>query len=318
MNRKVDKGKEAFDVVQLYKDEATGYKRGNFKEAWKGLENLYNSDDPTSKTELKKMYDRMEMKFGSEERPAKFISELRGLKKKLTKVGRIISEEDFKTDILSKLPPATKAGEDAPYSVIQQLIEKELKDDPDKMTVAKIQKLLTAKHKALFHGEAVDSEDTALFANQVKIQCWKCGDWGHKSYKCPNKNSSSKDGASGKNGEKKFGENKLTCLFCGKDGHSAQYCWDLQKRNQEKTEVGDTAFEVVLFGVEELEVEEEYWCVDGLEFFLVQDEDEESVDRELEYVADCKLEIAPDVKIVDNKPLKKLRLFQLAVSFTTA
>jgi hypothetical protein len=33
MNQKINKGKEAFDVVQLYKDETAGYERGNFKEA---------------------------------------------------------------------------------------------------------------------------------------------------------------------------------------------------------------------------------------------------------------------------------------------
>ena len=278
MNRKVDKGKEAFDIVQLYKDKTIGYKSGNFKLAWKALEDLYNSDDPTSKTDLKKMYDGMELKYGSEERPAKFISELRGLKKKLAKVGRIISEEDFMTDILSKLPPPSKPGEDAPYATIQQLIEKDLEERPDKMTVTKIQKLLTARHKALFQ-IGKDEEEIELSANQVKVKCFKCGDWGHKSYDCPDKKSPNDNKSGSYQG--RFGRKDMKCLFCGKPNHSAQNCWDLKKKKEEETkkdeEQGAVSYEVILTGIEIPAEEEEYWSVDDNDLEMSFEDEEELV-----------------------------------------
>jgi hypothetical protein len=164
------------------------------------LEKKYNPKTIKTKTELKQEYNNMRLAFGREERPSEFIHKMETIRIKLEqgadKALFAVTEATFKIDILSRLPAATKEGEEGPYETARATIMKELTQDPDKWSVEEIKDKLDARHDVLFPKKAGANTDgkVGLFGGQVKIKCNKCGQWDHKSQNCPSSSGNKKSG----------------------------------------------------------------------------------------------------------------------------
>jgi hypothetical protein len=240
------------------------------------LEKKYNPKTIKTKTELKQEYNDMRLAFGREERPSKFIHKMETIRLKLEsgadKALFTVTDATFKIDILSRLPAATKEGEEGPYETVRSRVMKELTNDPDSWTVEAIKDDLDERHDVLFPKKAgANDGKVGLYGGgQVKIKCNKCGQWDHKSQNCPN---SKKTGSGGGNGsgnnhwknKKKSNQSKTTsdksnleCWHCKKKGHIWADCWDLKKKREGNQEHGNaTIEEVVLLAVEPNEEAEE-------------------------------------------------------------
>ena len=113
MNVKEEMSKVAFHIVQDFQDKDSGYSHGNFCEAFKALEDIYNDEGQSTKVELKKLYNSKMM--GYSEHPGIFITEMSRLRKKLSKVGAVMLDEEFLSDIIAKLPgPRNRKDQDGP------------------------------------------------------------------------------------------------------------------------------------------------------------------------------------------------------------
>ena len=77
----------------------------------------------------------------------------------------------------------------------------------------------------------------AAFYRQFKGRCTNCGELGHKSGDCPNKDASN---SGNKNGKKKSTSN-AHCWYCGKKGHVKSQCSHRIKDMQGKTEKAKVA-----------------------------------------------------------------------------
>lgn len=273
-------GKIAFDLVMKHQTggaegDQGDYPEGNFKTAWLALEKKYNPKTIKTKTELKQEYNDMRLAFGRDERPSEFIHKMETIRLKLEsgadKALFAVTDATFKIDILSRLPGATKEGEEGPYETVRSKVMKELTADPDSWTVEAIKDDLDERHDVLFPKKAGtnDGEVGLPAFGQVKIKCNKCGQWDHKSQNCPNngKQSGGNGGGggngkgkhkSGKTGDQARDKSKLECWHCKKKGHIRADCWDLKKKREGNQEQGNAAQEeVVLAVVESTEEAEE-------------------------------------------------------------
>jgi hypothetical protein len=122
-----DSGKAAFHLVEKFMNKNEGYAGGNFKKAWAALEKRFKERDTISKADLKQGYYDLKMKVN--EQPALFIVKLERMKQKLEDHGHKISDEDFLTDILAKVPKGTSSENLGPYQIERRLIESRMKID---------------------------------------------------------------------------------------------------------------------------------------------------------------------------------------------
>ena len=269
LNLSKTSGKMAFNLVDSFQDEMDGdYPDGNFKKAWLALEKKYNPKTVKTKMELQKEYHQMSLSFGREEKPSEFIHKMTEIRTKLEagadKALYTVPEIQFKIAILSKLPGAQTDGVEGPYEVVRAKVMEELTKDPDSWSIEDIADKLDERHDALFPKDGTTNDgEVGLSAQQVKVKCHKCGQWGHKSFRCPNsgKGGNGKGKGNGKGGDKSKSKDKdkdsstkdkskLECWHCKKTGHVRADCWELKKKREDQQEQGAITTELVLAGME--------------------------------------------------------------------
>ena len=152
---------------------------GDANLAWKKLKERFDSQDAADKVRLKE----------ENENPEDWITQLEIKRTKLKSMGHIISDKDLTVHVLNNLPEEYERK-------IEQL-EKDMEDRVKSLIVLKLKKKLcnkygkTHKCKGYKAGkENETNEGTALaMAGKFKCRCGKCGNWGHKPAKCPQKNN---------------------------------------------------------------------------------------------------------------------------------
>ena len=102
MSTKTPEGRVCWHMVDNCEDKTKGYKDGDFKEAWKSLDEEFAPKDATSVTDLKTTYNDKKMPRG--QKPSLFIGELQTLKKRLKEQGHVIDDATFITCLLYTSP----------------------------------------------------------------------------------------------------------------------------------------------------------------------------------------------------------------------
>jgi len=243
IDTKQKKGKLSFSIIKSTMKASTGYKYGNFKEAWEKLENKYDSKEiPDLTVEVGKCYDR---KMADTEDPKDFILALGIIREQLHVLGEAYDDKKFVRDMLSKLPKSKEEGQLSPCHVVKKDLEHRIKEDKTKVTVDVVNKELKDLYDELYpdREEANDEkkDDAALTGNngQFKKKCFKCGKWGHPAKFCPDKknhNGSSRDG------NRKPRRFQGKCDHCGRIGHKKNDCWSLigKGTNQQRQNGGNS------------------------------------------------------------------------------
>jgi len=265
INYKTSDGLLAWNNVENFKDRNGGYKDGDFKKAWKVLEEFYEPKDATSLADLVDEYNKK--RLSRKEDPALMISFLQSIKARMKDQGHTITEDQFIVDVLSKLPSAKKEGEVPPYEDIKREIQRDISSGA-RITWIAVQRLLHSRYKVLYPKQESQSNEVALNASQVKVKCFKCGEWGHKSFNCPQNKGSKNGSSSKKNGSGK--KETRTCFYCKKPGHIKADCRQWKAKNGDKEnstkEVNASTYEIVLTAKEE---EPEEWVFCEYSFFDV-------------------------------------------------
>ena len=235
---------------------------GNFPAAWRGLDVVCGSIGMATKATLKQQYSDMMMKH--REHPGQFINRLVTLRLKLEDDFDVeIEDADFLMDIVSKLPvPNNPERQVDIYQLEKAEIEKSVEEDEgngELMTLNEAQLKLTQRYDVVYPKNKKrkgrgSSDEYGLNASQVKVRCRNCGQWGHKSYNCPEKKNSGN--GSGKDGKGKQPHRNRTCHFCKKKGHIAKNCPEKARRNGAgnnggSSETANSSYDVVLMALED-------------------------------------------------------------------
>ena len=283
MNIKVETGTVAWNLIMLQKDESQGYKGGNFKAAFLALEDLYRPKNQNTLGELKNEYNKKTMAF--QDHPATFIAALDELRHRMKELGKLIDDSEFILDILLKLPSSKNKRGDGVYHGTRKAIESRMEDDVDfnttKVTLLYVQRKLVERYTELHQAnDDVASKELALNASQVKVKCYKCGEWGHKSNQCskqkqwqPNQRAYQSNprgggfqgrGRGGRGfGGRGFGRgrgrgsNNLFCTHCHRTNHTEDRCWDKMQGKPASSDNASsaTSYSVVLCALEQPEME---------------------------------------------------------------
>jgi hypothetical protein len=161
--------------------------------AWAALREKYDLKSSARKVELRREF--ADMRMGATEDPDDFVLGLEYLRRKLADHGVIISDTDFVTEIVCKLP--------AVYSELVTILELKL----DELSVAELQQMLRTFYRRKLQNKAAGA---ALFAaehgagTQPRLQ---------------------KPGGSDRREE---------CPHCHKLGHSKAQCWALHPEQRPK------------------------------------------------------------------------------------
>mmetsp|Transcript_11032 Transcript_11032/g.16140 ORF Transcript_11032/g.16140 Transcript_11032/m.16140 type:complete len:268 (+) Transcript_11032:5907-6710(+) len=133
-----------------------------------------------------------------------------------------MSEVDLIIHILSNLP------ED--YGVLVSELEEKLKDTSHSLEIGTVCEKLNSRFEQLSKHAEVKEEEKALaaFKKQFKGRFTNCGEYGHKSSKCPKNSGKKKEGR--KSGNKFFNGK---CNYCRKYRHKAEDCRS-KKQDQEE------------------------------------------------------------------------------------
>ena len=220
INCSTSSGKTAFNLVDncVTSDQPDG----NCKLAWERLTSKYQPESTPSYIQLKK--DFANSKLSSlDTRLDEWMSELESLRTEMNKIqirGKtVMSEVDLIIHILSNLPEE--------YEVAVSELERKLKDDSVQLSMEDIRETLGSRFDRIVKNYEAKKEELAFaaFKKQFKGLCGKCGEHGHKSTECPNKEA-------GRAEQHKF---QGTCWVCGKTGHKARKCPNKKNKEQEKT-----------------------------------------------------------------------------------
>ena len=210
-----------------------GYKFGCFKEAWQALKKVLEITTPQDEVSLQREYYNQVFEQPSD-CPREFILKLSKIRKTLKEdYAMDIPVKTYLMDILKKLP--------VEYRVKKDELEKEVENDTMKTQLELLLELIK-EHKRLFPEFQNKKNDTALaVGGQVKVKCFKCGEWGHKSNKCPtkkkkkgkDKSKPKKDKDDSGNGSGSDNGGKR-CHYCKKKGHIKKDCfkWKAKKESQ--------------------------------------------------------------------------------------
>ena len=190
-------GKVAFSMVKKTMKVNDGYASGDFKKAWKAMNTKYEDTDIVSKADLKKEYYALMME--EDELPSYFILTMEEMRIILEEIaGVTIDDDEFKLDILSKLPEG-KEGELGPYQVERRLIEPKIKDknttykieelsrDLDRLYNSLNKKEAKAETKKTPEREQLELAYKVMMKRHFKGRCRKCGVFGHKAADCRKK-----------------------------------------------------------------------------------------------------------------------------------
>lgn len=236
INGQTKQGKIAFNLVDNC--STAEQPEGNCKIAWERLVHKYAPKTAPSYIQLKKDFANSKLASVDTD-PDEWMTDLECLRSEMNKVqipGKTdMSEVDLIIHILSNLPEE--------YEVAVSELEEKLKNTSTPLSIETVREKLNSRYERMTKNAEAKEEEKALaaFKKQYKGRCSKCGEYGHKSADCSERNKSSGAGNSSEN--KKFdGE----CYYCGKKGHRKSECRKLVADNAKKQkEQGKTAIEEV-------------------------------------------------------------------------
>jgi len=146
MAKDSEEGKLTFDTVLAAKNASLGYARGNFKQAWLGLQELMVPRNQATLLMSREEYQNLKMKHN--ESPAVFMTKLQEIKGRMKdQGGREIPEEELLMDILSKLPNAKNRNSDPPYGIVRVLIERDMSDPTKTVNYLSVQRELSSRYR---------------------------------------------------------------------------------------------------------------------------------------------------------------------------
>ena len=269
-------GDISFGIVE--KSVTKDLPEGDANLAWKALKRRFDPKTSSSKLKLKKQFTNSSLTDWKKD-PADWIMELEKIRTQLSGMKHVISDEDFMIHILANLPDE--------YESKVESLENDLDNEDDPLTLDRMSIELDAKYEKICKKNDYDPENekdkkkkkrnenngTALAAagnGQFKGRCFVCGNWGHKSHQCPNRNNNTQNGQTTQNvptsNANPTANNtnnyvpprrprvQVKCDHCGKWGHRKEDCWFLknnQFRNAEKANVCMPVSEDVPNGVED-------------------------------------------------------------------
>ena len=186
--------------------------------AWERLLEEYEPNDHMSKVELRQMF--MSTKFEKQdEDPEMFFTRLDQVRQRYENNGMTLDDTEMLTQLVAVAPKE-----------YQNVLTNYMMYNED-VKIQEIRKTLKHHYRALKISSKEDQTDNevALAGFGFKGRCKKCGVFGHKAAKCPEKKK-------GNNGPDKK-ENKIKikgkCFNCGKEGHRAVDCWH-KEENKDK------------------------------------------------------------------------------------
>ena len=138
------------------------------------------------------------------------IAQLELLRCDLQKLGIIIDDVEMMTHVLSNLTEE--------YKNVVETFEKKMDDDINILTMERIRDKLSARYDRMNtwsnQNEGKES-DKRVYVCQIKVTCYNCGKYDHKSRDCM-----------------KGKENKY-CMYWKKYRHSIEDCYSKKKYGQE-------------------------------------------------------------------------------------
>jgi hypothetical protein len=218
--------------------------------AWKNLEQLHKPKDDSTKYELVRRFNRLELRQENKN-PDEWLAELESIRAQLLiDHSYNIPDSDLISHIVYNAQPRI-------YQTLFTLVKRDLSH---KVTISienlkrDMRPVYNHNTNSTFsHGKnielvlsAVQSRGKPRCKKVFKGDCRICGEKGHKAadcwesdrnkYKRPSNCKSSPGGRSDKSDDKK----KLHCTYCNKDGHTMDRCFR-KKRNEKKDDKQDNS-----------------------------------------------------------------------------
>ena len=224
-------------------DEAAGYADGNFKKAWTDLRDLMEPRTQVTLQKNKEAYNDMKMRFGED--PTVLMTKLKELRQKMAKQGRLIPDEEFLMDVLSKLPASKHKYGDPPYGIKKALIERDIADSTKQVTYESVQLELGNRFQELQREASQTKEkvDVALNAettssnnngNSGSFQRGggRGGRYGNSGGRGGRFSGRSGGGGRypGRGGRGQRDMSHIKCYHCGKPGHVKVNCPEWKKK----------------------------------------------------------------------------------------
>ena len=223
INGQTKQGKIAFNLVD---NCTTGDQpEGNCKIAWDRLVHKYAPKTAPSYIQLKKDFANSKLASADTD-PDEWMTDLECLRSEMNKVtipGKTdMSEVDLIIHILSNLPEE--------YEVAVSELEEKLKNTSTPLSMETVREKLNSRFERITKNAEAKEEEKALaaFKKQYKGRCSNCGEYGHKSANCSDKDKFS--GSGNNTGYRFNGE----CHYCHKKGHKKEDCRKLKADNAKK------------------------------------------------------------------------------------
>ena len=224
INGQTKQGKIAFNLV----DNCTTAEQpeGNCKIAWERLVHKYAPKTAPSYIQLKKDFANSKLASVDTD-PDEWMTDLECLRSEMNKVtipGKTdMSEVDLIIHILSNLPEE--------YEVAVSELEEKLKNTYRPLSMETVREKLNSRFERITKNAEAKEEEKALaaFKKQYKGRCSNCGEYGHKSGDC-----SERDKPSSGTGNKTENRFNGECHYCHKKGHKKEDCRKMKADNAKK------------------------------------------------------------------------------------
>ena len=236
---------DAVSYSAIHNSYTVEYADGNAAIAWKNLNKIFKPISSAQKHELEQEFNKCCLHH-EDTNPDEWFAELEKMRLQLrVDFKLIIDEEKLKTHILYNIKPKF-------YDTIITVMKRDINKDPTNLSVEQIKEEIRQMYGQFKTNQSKPKGknfDNALitkgnFKKQVKTDCRICGKKGHKAVNCwENPNNTSKKPKNFKPKPARAysvaavmtqtkGDPKRQCSYCNRKGHTEEYCWSKQKKNE--------------------------------------------------------------------------------------
>ena len=196
------------DLAFIYQSYTNEYPGGLVHKVVSAMMEQYRPKDRISRVEMRQAL--MSLKMGSNENPKLLFERIAGIQNKYNLGATKIDPEDLIAAVLTKAP-AKYAG----------ILTAEARSKGDQLTLLDLKTAMMQHWRILSGKEDEDEEESGKELSLTAFGgiCYKCGEKGHKAFKCPKADKKDNKGKKRFNGK---------CHLCGKEGHKKAQCWELE------------------------------------------------------------------------------------------